>query len=668
MRWAAVLIILAVAGAFAANLPPDRIIADYDRGALTRYEELSYLVRYVGDYDSLPAGYKNTEGAVIRSYTPYIAYVLDHLDEVDTPDRGEILDFLARPVSVGHVASGEYSIWFHYFDSSYLDYATQGLGYAEEAWGIVTAEGDPDRLWPPPPDGSAGGSEDYDFYLEDISGGVLGYTVPESYYDGDPDRYGYTSYIAIDIDMEDAYLHSTIAHELGHAIQIGADYVEQRLMEAGAVYRENLVYPGTGHTYYYTSEFQGHPEYTLINSTGMYQYGAWIWYKLLDLAYFDEDGYWYDDMYRDAVQPGSTNDPSIFESLDDLLAGEGSNLTDAYLLFSVWRVFTGVYTDDYHWPVDIPYDLTYAWSHPTSDYPVEDFSVPDARLPQKMGMNLVLFSTTTDPEMFAVSFDGQNLAGTEHRVWKVSVVGIRRDSGEPDVWEMDVDNDYNYGSLVVSDWSPYLKIAMLITQYGDGNLDPDDNDSSMWTRSGTYTYSAWITDVGADVADLAGRATDEGVLVTWRAEGDISGYNVYRGTERLNTLTLDTAAVSYLDRDAAGGDYYLGVLDPAGIEVRYGPVTVDPADSGARAMELEQNFPSPVTGTTTINFTLPETGPVSLSVYDLSGRLVDTVVDGELDAGPHACVWDASGRAAGVYLYTLVTPDGSLTRRLVVAR
>ena len=85
-------------------------------------------------------------------------------------------------------------------------------------------------------------------------------------------------------------------------------------------------------------------------------------------------------------------------------------------------------------------------------------------------------------------------------------------------------------------------------------------------------------------------------------------------------------------------------------------------------MRLEQNFPSPVSGTTTINFTLAETGPVSLSVYDLSGRLVDTVVDGELEAGPHACVWDASGRSAGVYLYTLATPDGSLTRRLVVAR
>ncbi|MCX7022344.1 MAG: T9SS type A sorting domain-containing protein, partial [bacterium] len=407
---------------------------------------------------------------------------------------------------------------------------------------------------------------------------------------------------------------------------------------------------------------------TLIFSSGLWMYGAWIWYKFLELNYFDEDGYWYDDMYRDSIQSSSYNDPSIYETLSSMLEDKGSNLADAFHLFGIWRIFTGTYADDYHWPVPIGVNLAWAWGHVVDDYPVEDFSVPDARLPQKMATNLIWFSTNTAHEMFAVSFDGQNDAGTEHRIWQVSIVGVRRDGGEPDVWGMDVDNDYNYGSLVISDWSPYLKIAMLITQYGDGNLNPDDPDTSQWARAGTYTYSAWITDVGADVADLAGRTVDEGVLLTWRAEGDVAGFNVYRGTERLNALPLDTEAVSYLDKDAAGGEYYLGLIDPAGVEVRYGPITVDPADSGSRATKLEQNFPSPVAGKTTIRFTLAEAGPVELSVYDLSGRLVDTVVDGELEVGPHACVWDASGRADGVYLYTLTTPDGSLTRRLVVAR
>ncbi len=667
MRLVALFLVLVAVSAFAANLPPDRIIADYDTGNLTRYDELLYLVKYIRAYDELPAEYLNTENVVIPSYTPYLKYVADHMGELTQAQQEDISGYMYRPGQSGYHQSSQYPIRFHWYQSGQEAYVDKGLGYLNHSWHVETGADDPDRLWAPPPDLGMGGSNDYDYYLEDIGGNVLGYTSPEYPYAPTP-RYDYTTWIAIDINLDDDNYRATVCHELAHAIQYGADAAEDRMMEAGAVYHEDVVYPGAGHDYSIVGEFQGNPQRTLVYSSGLWMYGAWIWYKFLELNYFDEDGYWYDDMYRESIQQSGYNDPSIYETLADQLEAKGTSLADAFHLFGIWRIFTGTYADGYHWPVTITSNMAHAWSHQVSDYPVEDFAVPAARLPQKMATNLIWFATNTDHEMFAVSFDGQNEVGTEHRVWQVSVVGIRRDSGEPDVWEMDVDNDYNYGSLVVSDWSPYLKIAMLITQYGDGNLDPDDNDSSMWTRSGTYTYSAWITDVGADVADLAGRATDEGVLVTWRAEGDISGYNVYRGTERLNTLTLDTAAVSYLDRDAAGGDYYLGVLDPAGIEVRYGPVTVDPADSGARAMELEQNFPSPVTGTTTINFTLPETGPVSLSVYDLSGRLVDTVVDGELDAGPHACVWDASGRAAGVYLYTLVTPDGSLTRRLVVAR
>ncbi len=667
MRLVTLFLILVTVSAFAVTLPPDRIIADYESGELTRYEELSYLVKYLRAYDEIPEEYKNVEGVVIRCYTPYLDYVQDHLLELNVAQQNEIMSYLYRPPQSGYHQSSQYPIRFHWYQGGQQDYADQGLGYADYSWHIETDADDPDRLWEPPPDLGMGGSNHYDFYLENIPGSVLGYCSPEFPY-GPTGRYDYTSWVAIDIDLSPSQYRATVCHELAHAIQNGADYAESRMKEAGAVYHEDIVYPGTGHDYSIVGDFQGRPYRSLIYSSGLWMYGAWIWYKFLEINYLDEDGYWYDEMYRESTQPSSFNDPSVFESLTDLLEDEGTNLTDVWHHCSVWRLFTGTYRDDYHWPVDIGVNLGHAWSHPVSDYPVEDFSVPDARLPQKMATNLIWFSTNEDHEMFAISFDGQNEVGGEHRVWKVSVIGIRRDGGEPDVWEMDVDNDHNYGSLVVSDWSPYRKIAMIISQFGDNNLDPDDPDTSMWTRVGTYTYSAWITDVDAEVVDFTGHAVDEGVLLTWSAEGDITGYHVYRETGRLNNLTLDSGAVSYLDRDSDGGDYFLGVIDPAGVEVRYGPVTVEPGETGSRMANLEQNFPSPVVDTTTIRFTLAEAGPVRLSIYDLSGRLVDTPVDTELEAGDHSCVWNASGRADGVYLYTLTTPHGNLTRRLVIAR
>jgi hypothetical protein len=667
MRLVALTLILVTVCAFAATLPPDRIIADYEDGRLTRYEELLYLVQYVRAYDELPAEYQNTEGVVIPSYTPYLDYVWNRLGELNVAQQDEISNYMLRPPQSGYHQSSQYPIRFHWYQGGQEDYADEGLGYADYSWHIETDADDPDRLWAPPPDLGMGGSNDYDLYLENLSGGTMGYCSKEFPY-GPTGRYDYTSWIAVDIDLSPSQYRSTVCHELAHAVQFGCDAAEERMLEAGAVYHEDIVYPGSGHDYGIVGEFQTNPMRTLIYSSGLWMYGAWIWYKFLELNHFDDDGYWYDDMWRESTQPSSYNDPSTFETLQELLNDAGTNLTDVFHVFGVWRIFTGTYHDGYHWPVPIGVNLAHAWSHLVSDYPVEDFSVPDNRLPQKMATNLIWFGTNTDHEMFAVSFDGQNNAGSEHRVWKVSLAGVRRDGGEPDVWEMDVDNEYNYGSLVVSDWSPYLKIAMLITQYGDNNLDPDDPETSQWARSGTYTYSAWITDVDAEVAEFSGRAVDGGVLLTWRAEGDIAGYNVYRETERLNALPLDSGAVSYLDRDSGGGDYYLGVVDPTGVEVRYGPVSVESSETGSRTVSLEQNFPSPVVDATTIRFTLAEASPVRLSIYDLSGRLVDTLVNGERSAGSHSCVWDASGLTDGVYLYTLQTPQGNLTRRLVVAR
>jgi hypothetical protein len=102
------------------------------------------------------------------------------------------------------------------------------------------------------------------------------------------------------------------------------------------------------------------------------------------------------------------------------------------------------------------------------------------------------------------------------------------------------------------------------------------------------------------------------------------------------------------------------------------PVTTD-AIATAPALRLHQNHPNPFNPSTMIRYEIPARGRVRLNVYDVRGRLVRTLANGEQDAGPHQVVWmgdDVKGRrvASGVYLYRLETPNESLRRRMVLVR
>jgi hypothetical protein len=65
--------------------------------------------------------------------------------------------------------------------------------------------------------------------------------------------------------------------------------------------------------------------------------------------------------------------------------------------------------------------------------------------------------------------------------------------------------------------------------------------------------------------------------------------------------------------------------------------------------QLDQNCPNPFNSTTTIRFSLPHREHVTLNVYDVLGREVATLVDGELTAGEHTVNFNAEGIPSGVY-------------------
>jgi hypothetical protein len=85
---------------------------------------------------------------------------------------------------------------------------------------------------------------------------------------------------------------------------------------------------------------------------------------------------------------------------------------------------------------------------------------------------------------------------------------------------------------------------------------------------------------------------------------------------------------------------------------------------------LDQNYPNPFNPETRIEFSLPRAGQVDLSIYDVLGRKVRTLVFGPMEAGRHSTTWNGrddngSTTASGVYFYRLQADAEVFTRKMV---
>ena len=88
-----------------------------------------------------------------------------------------------------------------------------------------------------------------------------------------------------------------------------------------------------------------------------------------------------------------------------------------------------------------------------------------------------------------------------------------------------------------------------------------------------------------------------------------------------------------------------------------------------KSFALEQNYPNPFNPSTQIRFSLTQAAGVSLAIYDVTGRLVRTVLEGAtLTAGTHSASVDMADLPSGVYMYTLSTGVEVQTRAMILAK
>jgi hypothetical protein len=191
-----------------------------------------------------------------------------------------------------------------------------------------------------------------------------------------------------------------------------------------------------------------------------------------------------------------------------------------------------------------------------------------------------------------------------------------------------------------------------------------------------------VIDVAVLISKFDAAQVGDGVEVAWELSSDepIETVALYRRTAGeslpVSIATVDAGARSYRDESVDAGKtyHYELVVRTLDEDVYRSPIAT--VTMGARALALSQNHPNPFNPQTTISYDLPfvdESQRVRLSILDVSGRVVRTLVDEEQPGGSYAVEWEGrddrgDAVASGVYFYVLDFGGERRSRRMVLLK
>ncbi|MCK4549996.1 MAG: T9SS type A sorting domain-containing protein, partial [Candidatus Krumholzibacteria bacterium] len=192
--------------------------------------------------------------------------------------------------------------------------------------------------------------------------------------------------------------------------------------------------------------------------------------------------------------------------------------------------------------------------------------------------------------------------------------------------------------------------------------------------------------VAVAISRFHGEADEDGVVLKWETSSEVNttGFNLLRSEEEDGEYDLVTkeyvpakglasgAEYEYSDEEVSINTTYWYVLkEVSGEDSKFvfGPYKIIVKAPFA----LAQNTPNPFNPVTTIKFTVPEDSDVNLSVYDVAGRRVKTLVKGHHKADFYRVTWDGTNNngsrvASGVYFYRLMAGKNVMSKKMVLLR
>ncbi len=192
--------------------------------------------------------------------------------------------------------------------------------------------------------------------------------------------------------------------------------------------------------------------------------------------------------------------------------------------------------------------------------------------------------------------------------------------------------------------------------------------------------------VAVAISRFHGEAGEGGVVLKWETSSEVNttGFNLLRSEEEDGDYDLVTKEYVPAKGLASGADYEYSD-EEVSINTTYWYVLKEVSGEDSKLVfgpykvivkapfALSQNMPNPFNPSTMIRFTVPEDSDVNLTVYDVSGRRVKTLVNGHRKADFYRVIWDGTNNngsrvASGVYFYRLTAGKNVMAKKMVLLR
>ena len=177
---------------------------------------------------------------------------------------------------------------------------------------------------------------------------------------------------------------------------------------------------------------------------------------------------------------------------------------------------------------------------------------------------------------------------------------------------------------------------------------PFDDSSGTWSNIYALSFNSDGTIFIVSSEDLY-RSTDNGD--SWTETNS--------GLSNLYVTSIDINSSGYIYAGTYGGGVFRSINST---------VSVEQENILPSIYFLNQNYPNPFNPNTIINYSIPNQSYVTLKVFDVLGREIETLVNEEQAAGIYEIDWNAENNSSGVYFYRISTGSFSDTKKMLLIR